>query len=56
MPFWIWIIVIVVTVIIEAFTMEMVSAWFTIGAIVPLILSACGVGSWELHVILFINI
>lgn len=56
MPFWIWIIVIVATVIIEAFTMEMVSAWFAVGAIIPLILSACNVGSWELHVILFILI
>jgi hypothetical protein len=46
----------VVALSVEAFTLEMVSVWFGIGSIIPLILSACDVGSWELHIILFIII
>lgn len=53
MPYWIWICVIVGTVIIEALTMDVVSIWFTIGAIVPLILSATNACGWEIQVIVF---
>jgi len=56
MPFWIWIIVIVGTIILEAMTLDVVSIWFSIGAIVPLILSATNACGWELQVILFIVI
>lgn len=52
--FWIWIGVIVVTAVVEAATMEIVSIWFTIGAIVPLILAATGAVSWEWQLIIFI--
>ena len=56
MPYWIWICVIVGAVIIEALTMDVVSIWFTIGAIVPLILSATNACGWEIQVIVFIII
>lgn len=56
MPFWIWICIIVGTLVLEVITMDVVSIWFTIGAIVPLILSATNACGWELQVILFIVI
>lgn len=56
MPFWIWICVIVGTIILEVITMDIVSIWFTIGAVVPLILSATEACGWELQLILFIVI
>ena len=37
--FWIWLAVLVVSVIIEIFTMDLVSVWFGVGAIIPLFLS-----------------
>jgi len=56
MPFWIWICIIVGTIILEVITLDVVSIWFTIGAIVPLILSATNACGWEIQVILFIAI
>lgn len=56
MPFWIWICIIVGTLVLEVITMDVVSIWFTIGAIVPLILSATNACGWEIQVILFIVI
>ena len=56
MPYWIWICIIVGTIVLEVVTMDVVSIWFTIGAIVPLILSATNACGWELQVILFIVI
>ena len=52
--FWIWIAVIVSTVIIEGITLDMVSIWFTAGAIIPFILSAFNVVSWEIQLAIFI--
>ena len=52
--FWIWLAVIVVTVVIEGITLDMVSVWFTAGAIVPLILAAVGAVGWEIQLIIFI--
>ena len=54
--FWIWLAVIVVTVVIEGLTLDMVSVWFTAGAIVPLILAAVGAVGWEIQLIIFIVI
>jgi len=53
--FWIWIAVIIGTVVIEAITMDVVSVWFSVGAVVPMILSTFNVG-WEIQVIVFIVI
>ena len=38
--FWIWLSIIVITVILEIITTDLVSIWFTIGAVIPLFLSA----------------
>ena len=54
--FWVWLVVIVATVIVELITMELVSVWFTIGAIVPFILSATNATNWEVQVVIFVVI
>lgn len=56
MPYWIWIMVIVGTIVLEVVTLDIVSIWFSLGAIVPLILSATNACGWELQLILFIVI
>ena len=38
--FWIWLSIIVITVILEIITTDLVSIWFTFGAVIPLFLSA----------------
>lgn len=53
--FWVWLGILVGSAIIELATMEIVSIWFTVGAIVPFILAGClGNYLWELQVALFI--
>ena len=54
--FWVWIGIIVLTVILELATMELVSIWFTFGAIVPLILAATKAVGAEIQIIIFIVI
>ena len=54
--FWVWLAVIVVTIIVEAFTMEVISIWFTIGATPPFILAGIDVFGWEIQVVIFIVI
>lgn len=51
--FWIWLAVIVLSVVVEAVTMDLVTCWFAVGAIVPLILAVCDV-AWEIQLIVFI--
>ncbi len=51
--FWVWLGVIVVTAAAEFATMELVSIWFTAGAIVPFILSATNACSWVWQVVIF---
>ena len=41
--FWVWLSIIVVTVLVEVVTTDLVSIWFTFGAIVPLILASINV-------------
>lgn len=38
--FWIWLSIMVVTVVLEIITTDLISIWFTFGAIIPLLLSA----------------
>ena len=52
--FWIWLAVIIGTAVMEFATMEIISIWFTIGAIVPFILAATEAVSWEIQLIIFI--
>lgn len=40
---WIWLAIIVVCMVVEALTLEMVSVWFILGSLVALILAGCGV-------------
>ena len=54
--FWIWLAVIVVTAIAEFATMEIVSIWFTFGAIIPFILSATKTVAWWVQIIIFVLI
>lgn len=50
---WVWVAVIVVTLIIEFTTMEITSIWFSVGGLIALILAAFNV-SMEVQVIVFI--
>ena len=50
---WIWVAVIVLSIIIEVFTMEIVSIWLTFGAIIPLILAATGKVNWLIQLVVF---
>ena len=52
---YIWIAIICVAALIEAFTLQMVSIWFVAGGIVSLILYFCGVG-YEVQIIVFIAV
>lgn len=52
--FWVWLGVIAVTLIIEIATLELVSIWFTIGAVIPFILSAIGGIRIEIQISVFV--
>lgn len=52
--FWVWIGIIVATALIEFLTLDLTSIWFTVGAIVPMILSIIGGIRWEIQVAVFI--
>ena len=52
--FWVWLGVIAVTLIIEIVTLELVSIWFTIGAVIPFILSAIGGIRIEIQISVFV--
>lgn len=54
--FWVWLGVIVATAIVEFATMEIVSIWFTIGAIIPFILAATNCVRWEIQLVVFVVI
>ena len=54
--FWVWLGVIVATIILEACTMELVSIWLTAGAIIPFILAATNGVNWEVQLIIFISL
>ena len=38
--FWIWLSIIIITIVLEIITTDIVSIWFTFGAVIPLFLSA----------------
>jgi membrane protein implicated in regulation of membrane protease activity len=54
--FWVWLAVIVGTAVAEFATMELVSIWFSIGAIIPFILAGVSAVSWEFQIIIFIAV
>ena len=51
--FWIWLAIIVVSLIIEIVTLDLVSIWFSFGAVVPFILSAIGGIPIEIQIVVF---
>lgn len=52
--FWVWLGVIVVSAIIEFSTMEIVSIWFTFGAIIPFIMAGTNAVRWEIQLVVFV--
>ena len=52
--FWIWLGVFVLGLVIEFITFDLVSIWFSAGAIIPFVLSAVGGVIIEIQIILFI--
>ena len=52
--FWVWLGVIVVTAVVELVTTELVSIWFTFGAIVPFILATIDVVGFEWQILIFV--
>lgn len=54
--FWVWLGVFVVSAIVEVITMDLVSVWFSVGAIIPFILSVCCPDLIILQVSLFVVI
>ncbi|MGN0961103.1 MAG: NfeD family protein [Christensenellales bacterium] len=52
--FWIWLAVIVITVIVEIITTELISIWFTLGAIIPFILASTNLVGFEWQMIIFV--
>ena len=53
--FWVWLAIIVVTIVVEAFTMEIISR-FTVGAIPSFILAGFNAVGWEIQLVIFIVI
>lgn len=54
--FWTWLIIIAITTVSEFLTMELVSIWFTLGAIIPFILASIDIVGWEWQLLIFIVI
>lgn len=52
--FWVWLAVIVLSVIIEIATAELISVWFTAGAVVPFVLSAFDAVSYPWQIVIFV--
>lgn len=52
--FWVWLLIILFTIVLEAVTMELVSIWFTIGAIPSFIMAATNNVDWKIQVISFV--
>lgn len=52
--FWVWLSVVVVTLIVEAATIGLASIWFSIGALVALLMSISDNVPWWAQVIVFI--
>lgn len=49
---WIWLGVVVLALIVEFLSAEMISVWFAAGGLIALIMSACGVPEW-INIIVF---
>lgn len=54
-PVYVWVIVLIVTIALEAFTLNLVSVWFAVGALASLIAASCGM-SLVSQLILFVSV
>ncbi len=54
--FWIWLAVIIVAIIIEALTFDLISVWFAFGSIPSLIMAITNGVRWEIQVAVFIAV
>lgn len=52
--FWVWLAIIVITVVIEVVTFDLVSIWFSIGAVIPFILAGIGGIRIEIQIAVFV--
>lgn len=52
--FWVWLGVFVLSLVIEFITFDLISIWFSAGAIIPFIMSAIGGVPFEIQIIIFI--
>ena len=54
--FWVWLAVIVIGVVVEACTTDLISIWFSFGAIVPFILAGATGLRYEWQIVIFVVI
>ena len=54
--FWIWLSVMIIAVVIEISTTELISIWFAFGAVIPFIISAIGGVGYEWQIFIFIAV
>jgi len=54
--FWIWLSVMIVAVVIEITTTELISIWFAFGAVIPFIISAIGGVGYEWQILIFVAV
>lgn len=52
--FWVWLAVIAVALLIEIVTLDLVSIWFSFGALIPFILAAVGGIAIEIQIAIFV--
>ncbi len=52
--FWVWLAIIVITVVIEIVTLDLVSVWFAVGAVIPFILAGIGGIRIEIQIAIFV--
>lgn len=52
--FWVWLAVIVVAIVVEIVTLDLISIWFAFGGVVPFILSAIGGIAIEIQISIFV--
>lgn len=50
---WVWLSVFVLTIVIEAISQDLISIWFSLGAIIALILSAFPIIPWYAELVVF---
>lgn len=52
--FWVWLGVIIITIVLELITTDLISIWFTLGAVIPFILATTNSLDFEWQILIFI--